>query len=87
MTHKCRFLLDKDNYISATMRHRHKFEGLFDYLDEKLSENDCDDTNNLTKEYLNGIGLENSENVLEWLREHNGYCDCEILANVEELFE
>ncbi|MDR1974445.1 MAG: DUF2695 domain-containing protein [Bacteroidales bacterium] len=64
-----------------------KFKKLFDYFDKELSENECDDTNKLTQNYLNSIGQNNIENILEWLANHNGYCDCEILANVEELFE
>ncbi|WP_080776835.1 DUF2695 domain-containing protein [Chryseobacterium phocaeense] len=31
--------------------------------------------------------LETSENGKPTLAEHGGYCDCEILANVEEKFE
>jgi tRNA A37 N6-isopentenylltransferase MiaA len=64
-----------------------KFKELFDYLDKELSEKKCDHTNNLTKEYLNKIGQNNVESILEWLSNNNGYCDCEILSNVEELFE
>jgi malonyl CoA-acyl carrier protein transacylase len=63
-----------------------KFKRLFDYLDEELSENDCDDTNKLTRDFLEKNGQQNIETVLEWLADHGGYCDCEILANVEELF-
>lgn len=66
---------------------REKFIGLFNYLDEKLSETDCDDTNKMTKEYLEKTGQSNIESILNWLAENNGCCDCEILANVEELFK
>jgi hypothetical protein len=66
---------------------RSKFKGLFDYLDEELSKNDCDDTNKLTGEYLEKIGQNNIENILKWLADKSGYCDCEILDNVEEEFE
>jgi hypothetical protein len=24
--------------------------------------------------------------IVPWLREHGGYCDCEVLANVEDEF-
>jgi hypothetical protein len=66
---------------------KEKIIGLFDYLDKKLSETYCDDTNRMTKEYLEKAGQSNIENILKWLSENNGCCDCEILANVEELFE
>ncbi|WP_290687210.1 DUF2695 domain-containing protein [Intestinibacter sp.] len=26
------------------------------------------------------------EESIEWLEEHGGYCDCEVLANIEDLF-
>jgi hypothetical protein len=64
-----------------------KFKQLFDYLDNELSENGCDNTNKLTKQYLINIGQKNIDEVIKWLAKHGGYCDCEILANVEELFE
>ncbi len=26
------------------------------------------------------------ERIVSWLRKHGGYCDCEVLANVEDKF-
>ncbi|EJL72479.1 DUF2695 domain-containing protein [Chryseobacterium populi] len=66
---------------------RKSFEKLFDYLDHQLEEVDCDDTNTLTAEFLRKNKVTNIENVINWLAENGGYCDCEILANVEEKFE
>lgn len=66
---------------------REIFENLFDYLDNQLEENSCDDTNKLTLEFLVKNKIENVETVINWLAENGGYCDCEILANVEEKFE
>ncbi|MDN3691200.1 DUF2695 domain-containing protein [Chryseobacterium tructae] len=66
---------------------REIFENLFDYLDNQLEENNCDDTNKLTLEFLVKNKIENIETVLNWFAENGGYCDCEILANVEEKFE
>jgi hypothetical protein len=63
------------------------FKGLFDFLDDELSKKDCDDTNRMTKEHLEAIGLQDVDAVLDWLEEQGGYCDCEVLSNVEELFE
>ncbi|QQO07616.1 DUF2695 domain-containing protein [Breznakiella homolactica] len=63
-----------------------EFKGLFDYLDETLSERECGHTNTLTREYLEKGGAD-TERVLTWLAEQGGYCDCEILGNAEELFE
>ena len=63
------------------------FIKLFNYLDQKLSENGCDETYKFTKEYLNKIEYKDLEGVFKWLSENGGYCDCEILANCEELFQ
>lgn len=60
------------------------FMSLFDYLDNRLE--DCDHHMTLTMAFLNENGIENVGEVLAWLREKGGYCDCEVL-NVEEQFE
>jgi hypothetical protein len=57
---------------------------LFDHLDEALCES-CDHSLRFTIAYLQSKKLE-VERVVPWLREHGGYCDCEVLANVEEKF-
>jgi hypothetical protein len=66
---------------------RESFHKLFDYLDTELTDKNCDDTNSLTKTFLLQSNIQNVDEVLEWLADHGGYCDCEILANVEEQFE
>jgi hypothetical protein len=59
-------------------------KALFDYLDETMSS--CDHSLTLTTDFLNAHSL-NLEKIIPWLREHGGYCDCEVLGNVEEKFE
>lgn len=63
---------------------RDNFKKLFDYLDAQLTGKICDDTNILSKSYLLQSNIEKVDKVLEWLEEQGAYCDCEILANVEE---
>lgn len=58
---------------------------LFDHLDEKLEEC-CDHTPRITAAFLKSNNL-NPESILPWLQEQGGFCDCEILANVEESWE
>ena len=58
---------------------------LFDYLDLEL-EVGCDHTPKITIAFLNENKL-NQNIILPWLQEQGGYCDCEILANVEEAWE
>ncbi len=62
------------------------FVELFDYLDEELAHQACDDTTKLTKAFLDRLGS-NTTVVLAWLADKGGHCDCEILASVEEKFE
>jgi hypothetical protein len=63
------------------------FKGLFDYLDEQLTDNSCDDTLKLSITFLQSLKLDNVQEIIEWLSENGGYCDCEVLANVEEKFD
>ena len=56
---------------------------LFDRLDERLRDDDCDHSLRYAEAFLAERGLDAST-VLPWLRESGGYCDCEVLANVED---
>ncbi len=66
---------------------RDRFKDLFDYLDNKLTDNICNHTLKLTKEFLDVKGIDNFEETAKWLNENGGNCDCEVLANVEEMFD
>ena len=66
---------------------REKFTHLFDFLDEKIGKYDCDDSLKLTNEFLQEYKIENIQEVKNWLQENGGYCDCEVLNNVEEMFD
>jgi hypothetical protein len=66
---------------------RDLFKGLFDHLDLELSNQVCKSSLQLTEAFLHNAGVKNIEEVKGWLAEHGGYCDCEVLSNVEEAFE
>ena len=55
---------------------------LFDYLDESLSDG-CDHSLRLTETFLISQEIQ-PELVVPWLGEYGGFCDCEVLFNVEE---
>lgn len=57
---------------------------LFDYLDRKDAP-PCDHTLRQTTRFLQDRKF-SAERVVPWLHEHGGYCDCEVLANVESKF-
>ena len=54
---------------------------LFDWLDRKGAP-PCDRTARETKAFLAARGLD-EQRVIPWLQSYGGYCDCEVLANVE----
>jgi len=47
---------------------------------------ECNHNYQLTKEFLKSKNIENDK-IFDWFREQGGYCDCEILFNIEERFE
>ena len=57
---------------------------LFDYLDRE-NPPPCDHTFRDTLQFLERKKL-SAERVIPWLREHGGYCDCEVIFNVEDTF-
>ncbi len=59
---------------------------LFDYLDTELSKKQCDHSRNITLSWIKAKDLSEAP-ILEWLDDNGGYCDCEVLANVEDHFE
>ena len=63
------------------------FPELFDFLDTQLSKKGCNHTTILTKTFLDKKGVSNATQVIEWLADNGGFCDCEVLANVEDLFD
>lgn len=77
---------EKENFLNTLPMSTDRFTELFNYLDEQLQQEGCDDTLSLTESYLGEQDIEH-ERVVSWLRENGGYCDCEVLANVEEKFE
>ncbi|WDF59616.1 DUF2695 domain-containing protein [Flavobacterium sp. KACC 22758] len=63
------------------------FPKLFDFLEDGLEKNGCNHNSLITEKFLQKNGITNATEVICWLAENGGYCDCEILANVEDLFD
>ncbi len=55
---------------------------LFNHLDAALIEG-CDHSLRFAREFLLSKSLADTT-IIAWLRDYGGYCDCEVLANVEE---
>ncbi len=62
---------------------RDDLDDLFNYLDEELPKSGCNHTLELTKVFLTLRSVD-AESVDLWLGEYGGFCDCEVLANVED---
>jgi hypothetical protein len=77
----------KEEFNQSLPMSTDKFKALFDYLDLTLQNEQCSDDHTLTIWFLNLVGIDNTEDVVGWLIVNGGYCDCEVIANVEELFE
>lgn len=45
------------------------------------SPDDCDHTLRLSSVILAELGGANVEGALQWLRDHGGNCDCEVILN------
>lgn len=50
-------------------------------VDEMASPDDCDHTHTRTQRLLAANGVTDDTPALAWLREHGGYCDCEVILN------
>lgn len=57
-------------------------QNCFDFLDGILAENNCDDTLKFTLDFIEQNNLP-KDGLINWLENSGGYCDCEVLANVE----
>lgn len=76
----------KEAFLASLPMPEKLFRELFDYLDEQLGEQDCQDDLRFTEAFLNDCDCD-AEEVLEWLEDHGSGCDCEVLANIEEQFD
>jgi hypothetical protein len=63
---------------------------LFNYIDSRLRPEDagrgCDRTLRFTREFIRAHDL-NEGRIIAWLGSRGGYCDCEVLSNVETTLE
>jgi hypothetical protein len=55
-------------------------ESLFTSVETRVGEKGCDHTYRFTDRWLSEHKQPRAS-VLEWLEEHGGFCDCEVVAN------
>lgn len=61
------------------------FQKLFDFIDEKLSEQDCQNNFTITSKFCDREHIDKKV-FFSWLNEQGAACDCEIL-NLEDSFQ
>ncbi len=64
--------------VPLTMQHR---RALLLHLDGSGAISTCDHSLRRTEAFLRRLGVWSDE-AREWLEEHGGFCDCEVLLNV-----
>lgn len=62
-----------------------KFPPFFDFLDQQLGEYGCGHDLSLVGKYCTKNNLD-FVTLSKWCEKYGGYCDCEVLANVEDEF-
>ena len=75
---------ERQKLIASIPMPHQDLRDLFDYLDRE-NPPVCDHTLRETIEFLNKRNLD-VERIVPWLREHGGYCDCEVIFNVDDKF-
>ena len=61
-------------------------ESLFKAVDAQVENSGCDHTLQFTRAWIAERKQPEAE-ILSWLREHGGCCDCEVLANSADHWE
>ena len=57
-----------------------QLNSMFNTVEAQVEEGGCDHSHRFTKQWLSE-NQEPVDKVIDWLEEHGGYCDCEVLAN------
>ena len=76
-----------DSFRASLPMEEKCFVALFHFLDKDLQKYPCDHTLRHTTLFLTENKASDIEKVITWLTSHGGYCDCEVLNNVEEQFD
>lgn len=85
--HKERAQKDKMEFLRNLPLAQQTITDLFDNLDSELEFNGCEHDYTLTDRFLALQEIKLTDQMIEWFQDNGGYCDCEILWNIEEKFE
>ncbi len=75
-------LRERERAIAALPLSTFELQLLFDYVNKELQNSGCDHTLSGTLRFVKRRAL-NEHLIISWLESYGGYCDCEVIANVE----
>ncbi|MBL8507950.1 DUF2695 domain-containing protein [Chitinimonas sp. JJ19] len=61
-------------------------ESMFEAVDAKVEAVGCNHTLRFTESWI-AENRQPAESILDWLNEHGGFCDCEVLTNTADHWE
>ena len=70
-----------ERYLGNLPATRKQFDGLFDYLENKIEAQGCDHTSRFTMQYMMQKMM-NFPKVSGWLSQNGGYCDCKTVEEI-----
>jgi len=74
---------ENERILASVPINKEDLTDLFDWIDKRLIENGCDHTLLHTLKFIEARKLP-QKTLIDWLEIHGGYCDCEVIANVED---
>lgn len=75
---------ERQTLISSIPMTHEDLRALFDFLDREDAPQ-CDHSLRETVQFLQQRDLD-VDRIVRWLREYGGYCDCEVIYNVDDKF-
>ena len=73
---------EREAFIESLPATREQIEDLFDYIDKRTQTEPCEHNLRFTMQFLMERRLDMPK-IMSWLNENGGYCDCEVLQNIE----
>ena len=70
-----------ERFLKRLPAEKERLEGLFDYLEMKMEDEECNHTSRFAMQYMMQKGM-NFPQVSGWLSLNGGYCDCKIIEEI-----
>jgi len=77
---------ERRTFLNAMPMTLRQASSLIAAIDARLASESCDHTHRMTIEWRRHQGLD-ANIITDWARNHGGYCDCEVAANLTDPIE